>query len=93
MDTEKASNWAIQFSVNDVKICGLVTRGCPQEGRALSPLRGNIVLESLISPLINIDKIYTIAYTDILIFLQTERYESLPLRHRANRFLYYRNTV
>jgi len=63
----------IQISVQDVKIKGLVTRGCPQGG-GLSPLLWNTVLDSLIVLFENHNH-YRIAYADDVVILQTGKFE------------------
>lgn len=59
------SKRALKISIIDVSIYGLVTRSY-LHGGVLSPLLWNIILDSLIYRLNNVDDIYRIASADDL---------------------------
>lgn len=68
-------NGAIASIVEDITVRGVVTRGCPQ-GRVLSPLLWNKVLDTLFNHLNSIG-LYTIAYASDIAILQTGQFENI----------------
>lgn len=68
-------NKAITSIVEDITVRGVVTRGCPQ-GRVLSPLLWNKVLDTMINHLNRI-VLYRIAYANDIAILQTGQFENI----------------